>query len=237
MPTYSIQGSTDPFVHVELAEGEKIMAERDSMAMMSDTIDLSGKARGGALKSLARAVTTGESFFMQEIVASRGSGTVMLSPQFPGEVRPIELQGEEWMLNHGAFLAGDESLSIETVRQKSVGMAVFGGSGGFFQLKVSGTGTMVVATIGAIREITVEPGQEVIVDNGHAVAWPANIEASIGLATKPGGGLLSKAVGSAKTGEGVIIRFKGGNTGGRVLVSSRSRSAFISWMSEQLPSS
>ena len=47
MPTYSIQGSTDPFVHVELAEGEKIMAERDAMAMMSDTIDLSGKARGG----------------------------------------------------------------------------------------------------------------------------------------------------------------------------------------------
>ena len=235
MGQFSIDGTTDPFVRVKLEQGEKISAERDAMAAMSDTLSLGGKAKGGVLKSLARAVTTGESFFMQEITAEHGPGSVMLSPRYPGEVHLIELNNEEWMLSDGAFLAADESLELQTVRQKSIGTALVGGTGGFFQLKVSGTGTLAIAGVGAVREMSVAPGTELIVDSGHAVAWPATLASKASLSTGQGGGFLKKAVGSAKSGEGIVLRFHGGDAGGKILVSSRSRPSLISWINDQLP--
>jgi uncharacterized protein (TIGR00266 family) len=235
MPVFSIDGSTDPFMRVELAQGEAIFAERDAMASMSASLKLTGKAKGGVLKSLARAVTTGESFFMQEISAPDGPGNIMLSPRQPGEVHKIDLDNEEWMLSDGVFLAAEESIAIKTVRQKSLGAAVFGGTGGFFQLQASGSGTLVVSCIGALRKMDVAAGEEIIVDSGHAVAWPKSLSMKASLSTGQGGGIIGKMVGSAKTGEGVVLRFNGGADGGTVLIASRSRPSFIGWISEQMP--
>lgn len=236
MAKFSIDGTTDPFVRVQLDQGDKIAAERDAMAAMSDTISLGGKARGGVFKSLARAVTTGESFFMQEMTADKGPGNVMLSPRHPGEVHLIELDNDEWMLSDGSFLAADDSLALETVRQKSIGTALVGGTGGFFQLKVSGSGMLAVSGVGAVRQMKVSAGEELIVDSGHAVAWPASLSSKASLSTGQGGGFIKKAVGSAKSGEGVVLRFDGGTEGGVVLISSRSRPSFIGWITDNSPS-
>ena len=235
MTEFHIDGTTDPFIRAELDMGESIAAERDSMASMSGTIDLAGKARGGMLKSLVRSATTGESFFMQEITATRGPGTVMLSPRHPGEVRVIELRDDSWLLADGAYLASDQSLDLKTIRNKSIGAAVFGGTGGFFMLAVEGTGTLCISGVGAVHELSIEPGEILVVDSGHAVAWPANLTMKASLSTGQGGGILGKVVGSAKSGEGVVLRFDGGETGGTILVSSRSRESYAAWMSELLP--
>ena len=69
MAEFTIQGTTDPFISAQLAPGETVIAEGGAMAAMEDTIVLTGKAKGGVLKSLARAATTGESFFMQHATA------------------------------------------------------------------------------------------------------------------------------------------------------------------------
>ncbi len=235
MAIFAIDGTTDPFVRVELAQGEMLVAERDAMAAMSDTIDLGGKARGGVLKSLIRSATTGESFFMQEITATRGPGVVMLAPRHPGEVRVLELRNESWMLADGAFLACEPSLEMKTERNKSIGASLVGGTGGFFMMTLTGTGHACLSCVGAVHELEVKPGTELVVDSGHAVAWPADLKMKASLSTGQGGGLLGKVVGSAKSGEGVVLRFHGGTTGGRVLVSSRSRESYASWMSELLP--
>ncbi len=235
MALFSIDGTTDPFVRAELAQGETLIAERDAMAAMSDTIDLIGKARGGMLKSLIRSATTGESFFMQEITATRGPGVVMLAPRHPGEVRVLELDDESWMLADGAFLACEPSLEMKTERNKSIGASLVGGTGGFFMMTLSGTGHVCLSCVGAVHELTVKPGEDLIVDSGHAVAWPTHLQMKASLSTGQSGGLLGKVVGSAKSGEGVVLRFNGGSTGGKILVSSRSRESYASWMSELLP--
>ena len=49
MADFSILGTTDPFLAVQLDQGEKVVAEGGAMAAMEDTIDLTGKARGGFL--------------------------------------------------------------------------------------------------------------------------------------------------------------------------------------------
>ena len=93
MADFSIEGTTDPFLSVQLAQGESVFAEGGAMAAMEDTIDLTGQAKGGFLKSLARAATTGESFFMQQATAARGAGHILFSPGHPGEVRVVDVQG------------------------------------------------------------------------------------------------------------------------------------------------
>ncbi len=234
MADFSILGSTDPFLSVELDRGESVVAEGGAMAAMDDTIDLTGKARGGFLKSLARKATTGESFFMQHAVAERGSGRMLFAPSHPGEVRILEVHGTSWSLTDGAFLCAEDSLELETKRNKSISGSFFGGTGGFFVMTVSGTGTLAVSALGAIQEMPIPPGGELVVDSGHVVAWPSTAEMSASLSTKEGASMIGKMVGSAKTGEGVVLRFKGS---GSILVASRAQPAFIGWISSRMPSS
>ena len=54
------------------------------------------------------------------------------------------------------------------------------------------------------------------------------------MSTGQGGGFLGKVVGSVKTGEGVVLRFKGT---GKILVASRAQPAFFGWISSRMPSS
>ena len=234
MAEFSVQGSTDPFLSVQLAQGETVIAEGGAMAAMEGSIVLTGKAKGGVLKSLARAATTGESFFMQHATAEKGPGRILFAPGHPGEVRVVELQGESWSLTDGAFLCAEDSLQIETARNKSISGSFFGGTGGFFIMKVSGSGKLGVSALGAIQEMAVPPGGELVVDSGHVVGWPGTVEMSASMSTGQGGGFLGKVVGSVKTGEGVVLRFKGS---GNILVASRAQPAFIGWISSRMPSS
>ena len=234
MPDFSIEGSTDPFLAVQLDKGETVIAEGGAMAAMEDTIDLTGKAKGGFLKSVARAATTGESFFMQHATATRGAGRMLFAPGHPGEVRIIEVKGEAWSLTDGAFLCAEESLELETKRNKSISGSFFGGTGGFFIMQVRGHGTLAVSALGAIQEMSIPPGGELVVDSGHVVAWPDSVEMSASLSTGQKGGVFGKMVGSVKTGEGVVLRFRGTGT---ILVASRAQPAFIGWISSRMPSS
>jgi len=233
MADFSIEGKTDPFMAVQLAQGESVFAEGGAMAAMEDTIDLTGKAKGGFLKSIARAATTGESFFMQEAVAARGAGRILFAPGHPGEVRVVDISNGSWSLTDGAFLCAESSLEIATQRNKSISGSFFGGTGGFFIMTVKGTGKLGVSALGAIQEMPIPPGGELVVDSGHVVAWPDSVEMSASLSTGQSGGMFGKVVGSIKTGEGVVLRFRGN---GSILVASRAQPAFIGWISSRLPS-
>ena len=234
MAEFTIQGTTDPFISAQLLQGETVIAEGGAMAAMEDTIALTGKAKGGVLKSLARAATTGESFFMQHATAKDGPGRILFAPGHPGEVRVVELSGDSWSLTDGAFLCAEDSLEIATKRNKSISGSFFGGTGGFFIMNVSGSGKLCVSALGAIQEMSIPPGGELIVDSGHVVGWPSTVEMSASMSTGQGGGFLGKVVGSVKTGEGVVLRFKGT---GKILVASRAQPAFIGWISSRIPSS
>lgn len=159
---------------------------------------------------------------------------MLLAPGYPGEVRIIELSGDEWSLTDGAFLCADSALEISTKRNKSIGSSLFGGTGGFFIMKVTGIGSLVVASLGAIQEMPIPADGELIVDSGHVIAWPSTVQMKASLSTKKGQGLLGKMVGSVKTGEGVVLRFTGS---GSVLVASRAQPAFINWLSGRMPDS
>ncbi|MCS7166180.1 MAG: TIGR00266 family protein [Gemmatales bacterium] len=214
-----------PFVmlKVQLDYGESLKAESGAMIAMSDTVDVQGKAEGGILKGIAR-MFAGESFFFQTLVASRGPGEVLLAHAIPGEIHPIQLDGkQDYILQKDGFFAATADVDIST-KVQNLWKGMFSGEG-FFVLRASGVGTLFVSSYGAIHPLDLADGQEVIVDNGHLVAWPANMNYSI---EKASSGWIS----SFTSGEGLVCRFRGP---GRILIQTRNPTGFAAWLTQFLP--
>lgn len=209
---------TNSAVEFHLNKGESIKAESDAMLSMSPTIDVEGKLEGGIIAGLGR-MMAGEKFFFQTLKANRGDGHVILASAKPGDVCILELDGStEYTIQKDGFLAGSDSININTKMQNIV-KGLFSGEG-FFVLKASGRGTLVLSTFGAMHEINLGIGEEIIVDNNHLVAWPSTTIYSVEKASK---GWIS----SFTSGEGFVCRFKGP---GKIFIQSRNISSFASWV-------
>src|ERR1051325_142346 len=147
-----------PMVRVEVAAGENIKAESGAMVACSPTIDVESKMEGGFLGALSRKFLSGEKFFFQTLRATRGPGEVLLAPTVPGEIILLELDGvNEYMVQKDGFLAGAEAIKLESQMQ-SLSRGLLGGEG-FFILKVTGKGTLLLNSFGAIHRIELKPDQ------------------------------------------------------------------------------
>ena len=231
MPQFSTVGNVDPFLHVTFKKGEKIYAERGAMVSMDTTLELKGEVRGGMLGALARRLTSGESFFQQTMEATNGDGDALFSPNLPGDVMVLECGARQFRLNDGAFLAADTTVDIK-IKNQGIGQAVFGGSGGFFVMETSGTGSLAISGFGALFAMEVKPGSDMIVDNTHVIAWDASLNYNISASTVQRG-FFSGLVNSMASGEGLVNRFSGS---GQVIVASRNKVGFAGWVSSLIGS-
>ena len=98
-----------------------------------------------------------------------------------------------------------------------------GGEGGFL-VHASGEGQVVAACYGALDTITLGPGEKVVVDSGHMVAYDDTVHMS----TRRVAGTMA----SMKSGEGLVFEFTGP---GEVLTQTRNPSALIDWLTTVLP--
>lgn len=213
-PSYAI-------AKVALDPGEDIVAEGGAMVAMTEGFEIETKARGGFLKSLARSTLGGESFFMNTFKAPANGGTLSLAPALPGDMRVIELSGESLMVQSGGFIASSPSLDVET---KWSGAKTFFAKEGAIMLRVSGTGTLIIAAYGAIEEIQLGPGEKYTVDTGHLVTFSEGI----GFDVKKVGGWKSTLL----SGEGLVVDLTGPGT---VTLQTRSQDAFLGWLIPRLP--
>ena len=213
-----------PVVEFHFKRGESIKAESDAMIAMSATVDVEGRREGSILGGLARKFLTGESFFMQTLAANRGDGMALIGHPLPGGIMDVELDGSYGLIvQQGGFLAATEGIEVDTKVQNPL-KGLFSGEG-FFLLNIGGRGTVFVSSYGVIHPINLEQGEEVIIDNGHLVAWPSYMDYKI---EKASSGWLS----SFTSGEGIVCRFKGP---GVVLIQTRNPDGFKDWISSMLP--
>ncbi len=231
MPKFTIFGTLTPFVHVSLQQGERFYAESDAMVSMDTTIDLEGKTRGSIGSSLLNFIANDESFFMQNFTATRGPGDVLLAPVTPGQIEILDVGKQQYLLNDGAFIAAEDTVSLTSATQ-SITQALGGGSGGFIVNKTSGQGKIAVSGLGDIFALDITPGQETIIDNGHLVAWDATLQCKVSVSTSQGKGLFKSLLNSATSGEGFVTRFNGS---GKVYICSRNQSSFIGWIASHIP--
>ena len=225
MPAFTVTGDVDPFLHVSLKRGEMIYCESDAMVMMESTLDLKGKMRGGLGSALMRTFANGESFFQQQIEATRGDGDCLLSPVLPGAMQVVEVGPNNYVISDGAFVAASSGVDLR-VRTQSLGNALFAQSGGFFVTETGGSGQVVVSGFGSMSALDVEPGKDAIIDNSHVVCWDSTLRYEISVTTGQSSGFLGNLVNSVTSGEGVVLRFSGR---GKVYVCSRNRAAFRAW--------
>ncbi len=215
-PSYSL-------AKVSLQPGENISVESGSMVAMSSNMRVETKMKGGLLKSLARSVLGGESFFINTYQTSSGGGEIMLAPTLPGDVFTFDMTGETYLVQSGSFLASSEGVTTDT---KWGGAKTFFGGEGLIMLRCAGTGTLILSSYGAIHELDLNEGESYTVDTGHLVAFSEDI----GFKVRTIGGIKSTIFG----GEGLVIDLNGP---GKVLMQTRSVSAFLDWLLPKLPKS
>jgi uncharacterized protein (TIGR00266 family) len=205
-----------------MAGGETVRAEAGAMMATSDGVAVEAKMQGGVMKSLKRSVLGGESLFITTYTAPPQGGWVDCAANLPGDavVRTVT-GGRSLNLSRGSFLVSESSVEIDT--QWGGFQNLFGGEGGFL-VRASGEGEVVAACYGALDAISLGPGEKVVVDSGHMVAYDDTVTMS---ARRVAGTMAS-----LKSGEGLVFEFTGP---GEVLTQTRNPSALISWLTTVLP--
>lgn len=219
MPSFTVTGEIDPFLHVSLQHKEKIFCESGAMVMMEAPLQVKGQMRGGLGRALMRRLANDESLFQQEIEAVGGDGDCLLSPTLPGAIELLDVSPESpYTLSDGSFLAADSGVEVRP-RMNTLGGGLFGGTGGFVIMEAVGRGKLAISGFGSIFTLDVTPERETVIDNSHAVAWSSSLHFEVGM-PQTGGGFFGTMVNSVTSGEGLIIRFRGH---GKVVICSRNR--------------
>ena len=213
-PSYSV-------ARVALDRGESIQVESGGMVGMSADMQMETQARGGLLKSLSRSMFGGESFFMNTYTAQRDNDQIILAPPLPGDVAVVEMSGQSLLVQSGSYLASSEGVQVDT---KWSGAKTFFGSERLIMLKVSGNGTLIVSSYGAIHPMELKAGEKYVVDTGHLVTFEESVDYQI-----------RKVAGWKSTlfsGEGLVAELTGP---GNINLQSRSQDSFLSWLIPRLP--
>ena len=206
---------------LKLSPSEEVRVEGGAMVSMSQGVTLQTKATGGILKSLARSMLGGESFFQNTFLAPAAGGEVTVAPTLPGDLALIELTSDRLMLQSGSYVASEIGIEVDA---KWGGAKTFFASEGLIMLRAAGSGKLVISSYGAIHTVDLAQGQSYTVDTGHLVAFTDGM----GFSVRRVGGLKSTIF----SGEGLVVDLTGP---GRVLMQTRSQDAFLSWLIPKLP--
>lgn len=228
---YELKGNVPfPIALLHLDRGESAQLEAGAMIYHNGRVTLEGHMNsngktglGGMLSALGRSMTSGESFFITTATATASGAELAIAPGNPGVIQALPLDGDhQWCLNTGAFLAMDSTAGYSMIRQKA-GRALFGGTGGFFIMATTGTGTMLVSAYGDLLPVDLDGTTDYVIDNNHVVAWESTLDYSIEIASGTFG---------FTTGEGLVNHFTGR---GRVYLQTRNVEALANLVKPYLP--
>lgn len=206
-----------------LAPGESIRAESGAMMAMAVDIDLDAKMEGGLMKGLKRSMLGGESLFITTATAGPQGGWIDFAAALPGDVTTLEVTPDNPLLiQKGSFLCAEQGVEIDT---KWGGFKnLFGGEGGFL-IRASGQGKVVVSLYGALDQFHLEPGQQIVVDSNHMVAFRESVTMELRKASQSGWK-------SIKSGEGLVFVFTGP---GELLMQSRNPDDIVTYIAANMP--
>lgn len=208
-----------------LQPGEPVRVESGAMAMHSPGVQISSQSTGGVMQGIKRSLLAGESFFVTTYTAPAQGGWVDVAGVLPGDMIVLDLEpNRPFYVARGNWMANSYGTEIDT---KWGGRAnLFGGEGGF-GLQASGQGQMVLSVYGAIDIVDLKPGEQIVIDTGHVVAYDLGMQFRMRRAVE------GKTIQSMKSGEGFVFDFAGP---GRVYTQSRNPQAFAQWAASLMPS-
>lgn len=225
-----VGGTFAPLVKIALDKDSKVKIERGAMVYKRD-VELNGKLNsnskgiGGLMGAIGRSMTSGESMFITEAIGQTNDSEIGISPSNIGKIEKLVVgKGIQYRLNTGAYLASDENVSYNMVRQ-NISKAFFSGTGGLFVMETSGSGDILIASFGDIMELEVTPDKPLVVDNSHVLAWSHDLDYTINIASGTFG---------FTTGEGLVNTFRGS---GKVLIQTRNIQSLALDIAKYIPTS
>ena len=202
-------------IFLTLKPGEGILAEAGAMASMDGGIEAETRLSGGLFPAIARKIFGKESLFVNIFRNRTGeSCELALTQTTIGDIECLELKNTEICLQPGAFIAHTTGIKMGVAW---AGFASLISGEGLFKLKLAGKGLVFFGAYGGISSTQIDG--DLIVDNGHLVAYEPSIRMSIRLS----GGLF----GSLTSGEGLVNRLSGR---GKVYLQSRSLDSLVAYL-------
>jgi uncharacterized protein (TIGR00266 family) len=203
---------------VKLDPDETITAESGAMTYMDPNIDVQTRKREKSLLgSIGLKLLGRQSFWVNDYKAEREPGEVAFVSAPVGDIETLEVKRNQgYIIQKAAYIASTENVDLD-VKWEGFTKGLFGQ--GLFMLKVSGDGALFINTFGAIDKHTLKPGQTMIVDNFHLVAFSSTCNYKV---TKFGG-LKETLLG----GEGLVTQITGP---GDVYIQTKNLREFVEWL-------
>ena len=210
-PSYSL-------LVVNLAQGDTITAEAGAMTYMSPNIEPHTRKREKSLLgSLGLTILGGQSFWVNDYIATNGPGEVAFVAAPIGDIETLEIRPNQgYIIQKSAYIASTESVDLD-IKWEGFTKGLFGQ--GLFMIKVKGNGALFINTFGAIDKHTLAAGQTMIVDNFHLVAFSDTCSYKV---TKFGG--LKETIFG---GEGLVTQITGP---GDIYIQTKNVREFVEWL-------
>ncbi len=171
--SYEVFGNNLPAVKIKLNPGESIYTQSGGMTWMDNGITMETNMKGGLMKGLGR-MLSGDSLFMATYSSTQPNQEIVIASTFPGDILPIELQGNAIIAQKSAFLCAQPSVTLSAYVTKGLRAGLFGGEG-FVLQRLTGFGTVMLEIDGSLVERTLAPGQTIRVDTGNVAAFEESV--------------------------------------------------------------
>ena len=178
-----------------------LRVEPGALYYMKGNLEIKSSTGGGILKGLARKVTSGESFFVNEI---HGTGEIYLEPTFGHFLLHNIEEGDDGIIcDKKMFYAGTNNLDIGASLQKNVSSALFGGEG-LWQTSINGVGIAILYSPVPAEEVAEYKidGDKLSVDGNFALMRTTGVEFKAEKSSKTW-------IATSISGEGLLQTFSG----------------------------
>ncbi len=203
---------------VRLEPGESIAAEAGAMTYMTPSIQVNTRMRQkGLFGSIVTSVLGGESFFVNDYVAADAPGEAGFVAAPVGDIEVLDIgPGRGFIIQKSAYVASAQTVNLD-VQWQGFTKGIFGQ--GLFMIKVTGNGVLFVNTFGALDRHVLGPGERLVVDNFHLVAFSDSCRYEV----KKFGGWKSTIL----SGEWFVTEIEGP---GEVFVQTKNIREFVDWL-------
>ena len=203
---------------VDLEAGESIVGEAGAMTYMTPSIEVQTRMREkGILGTIGLSILGGQSFFVNDYVATGGPGQLALGAAPVGDIQVLKVEpGKGFIVQKSSYLANTDDIELD-VKWEGFTKGLFGQ--GLFMIKTYGSGDLFLNTFGALDRHELGPGEELVVDNFHLVAFSDSCDYEV----RKFGGWKETIL----SGEGFVTHIRGP---GEIYIQTKNLREFVDWI-------
>ena len=203
---------------VDLEAGESIVGEAGAMTYMTPSIDVQTRMRERSiLGTIGLSIFGGQSFFVNDYVATGGPGQLALGAAPVGDIQVLKVEpGKGFIVQKSSYLANTDEIELD-VKWEGFTKGLFGQ--GLFMIRTYGRGDLFVNTFGALDRHELGAGEELVVDNFHLVAFSDSCDYNV----RKFGGWKETIL----SGEGFVTHIRGP---GEVYIQTKNLREFVDWI-------